>query len=131
MRTNSKKVDILCVGSITIDVFGAAKEIKDNESSTLLSKLNRSFGGRGSNFMMFSKAFDMNTLCLSARLDTTSNHRDMPSTFLMLWLIHPAFSSARTFLLLRYLHFISSLTAEIFCTVCFPARSAQHTINMP
>jgi len=55
-----KEVDILCLGELTIDEIGITDKITDDESATLLTTIQKSFGGRGANFAAFASIFDSN-----------------------------------------------------------------------
>jgi ribokinase len=62
MRKIAIAADILCLGGLTIDIHGTSHELKEGQHPTQLDELKESFGGRGANFLMFSRIFDVDTL---------------------------------------------------------------------
>lgn len=60
-----KNVDILVLGNLSIDEIGTTEFITDSHYSTQVSKIQRFFGGRGANFVVFSKLFGMKSLLVA------------------------------------------------------------------
>jgi len=61
----SRARDILCIGESAVDVLGFTGRLVDSESSMHLTKLRESYGGRGSNFLIFSRVFGADSLLVS------------------------------------------------------------------
>lgn len=58
--------DLLCAAELAIDEIGDARNITDNESSTLLHSLKRFYGGMGGNFSVVASLFGAKTALLAS-----------------------------------------------------------------
>jgi len=54
-----KNADIVVLGNLSMDYVGIAKIITDSNYSTQVKRMDKFFGGRGANFVVFSKIFGM------------------------------------------------------------------------